>query len=113
MGYRNISQGYETHALLEAEWCVWNLAGAVLEYLVPGLLQSWYKTDCDPFRARSLRYSQDESVLYKEADFLRNSIRVRSEPSDNRRSAISCTRIGASLVQDIAVSREEVCDASA
>jgi hypothetical protein len=113
MGYRNISQEYGTHTLLEAERGVWDLAGAVLEYLVPGLLQSWYKIDRDPFSAKSLRHSQNESVLYKEADFLRNSIRVRSEPSGNYRFAISCTRIGGYLVQDIAVSQEAMCDASA
>jgi hypothetical protein len=113
MGYRNISQGYRTHALLEAKRGVWDLAGAVLEYLVPGLRQSWYKTDRNPSRARSLRYSQNESVLYKGADFLRNSVKVRSEPSGHHRFAISCTRIGGYLIQDIAVSQEAMCDASA
>jgi hypothetical protein len=101
------------HFLLETEWGFWDLACAVFEYLVPGSERSWYKINRDQFRPRSLRHIQNESVLYKRADFLRNSVRVGSEPSGNQRFAISCTRIGASLVQDIAVSREEVCDASA
>jgi hypothetical protein len=112
MGYRNISQGYGTHSLLEAEWGFWNLDCTVLKYLVPELEQSWYKTDRDPFRARNLCNSQNESVLYRGANFLRNSIPVRSEPSGNCRFTISCTRIGVCLVQDIAVSREVVCHAS-
>jgi hypothetical protein len=113
MGYRNISQGYGRHSLLEAEWGFWHLGCMVLKYLVLGLEQSWYKTDRDLFRARSLCNSQNESILYKGANFLRNSITVRSEPFGNCRFTISCTRIGVFLVQDVPASREVVCHASA